>query len=390
MRKKKLLFIISNMQTGGVSKSMTSLMNVIDRERYDVSLMITSPNGPFMELLPKDLRIISNPVWTALHNTTSGLKWLLENGKFLLAMGHCLRLMLSTFNKAWAARMIAMLMPSLTEKFDAVIDYNGQQQLYYMVNKLKADKKITFFHSDYAKWPYYYKADKKYFPKVDLIYTISPQCVASLKHFFPDQTKKIHLFQNISSLQLIEKMSTAEVTDFDNNVTTLLTVGHVCENKGILWAVEAASILKKAGISFKWYFIGTIDRPEVYKNLITSSDVEDRIVFLGTRINPYAYIRRADIIVHPSKFEGRSIALDEAKLLCKPVVVTNFSTVRDQFQDRHNASVCSMDAMSIAQAIEELIHNPSLRDCYAHTLLNERKDNSDEIEKLYSVFDQIN
>ena len=67
---------------------------------------------------------------------------------------------------------MAYLMPSIGGEYDSIIDYNGQQQLYYMVNKLNAKKKITFFHSDYKKWSYYYKADKKYFPKVDAIFTI--------------------------------------------------------------------------------------------------------------------------------------------------------------------------------------------------------------------------
>lgn len=96
----------------------------------------------------------------------------------------------------------------------------------------------------------------------------------------------------------------------------------------------------------------------------------------------------ATVIVHPSKFEGRSIALDEAKLLCKPVVVTNFSTVMDQFTDRQNASICQMNPESIANAIEELLLNNALQKCYHKNLLLERHDNSYEIEKLYTIFDE--
>ncbi|MBD5402072.1 glycosyltransferase [bacterium] len=388
--KRKILFLISNLETGGVSKSLTSLMNVIDRERYDVTLMIISPVGPFMELLPEDLNIISNPVCSNLTGKLSGVTRLLKSAHPILAIGSLLRLMLSASgNRALAGRLIAKMMPALEEEYDTIVDFNGQQQLYYMVDKLKARKKVTFFHSDYAKWPYYYNADKIYYPKVDYIFTISDKCVESLKKYFPSQSDKIKKMENISSLELITKMSNSLPEGMPKNESKiLLTVGHVCENKGILWAIEAADILNKAGIDFKWYFLGSIDNLGRYEALIKERNLEQKIVFLGIKTNPYPYLKDADIIVHPSKFEGRSIALDEAKLLCKPVVVTNFSTVGDQFQDRHNASICEMNPESIANAIKELLDDNKLRKQYIETLAKERHDNSSEIEKLYEIFDK--
>ncbi len=385
---KNVLFIISNLQTGGVSKSMTSLINVIDRERYDVSLMIVSPSGPLMELLPKDLRIITNPVWAALTDRLAGVSKLLRLGHPLLAAGHCIRLLTSCFSKSIAGIMIARMMPAINEDFDVIVDYNGQQQLYYMIDKLKAKKKITFFHSDYAKWPYYYNADKRYYPKVDRIFAISDECANSLKRFFPEQSDKIGLIENISSVCLIERMANVKVNDMDSKSCRLLTIGHVCENKGIYWAIEAASILKTRGIDFMWYFIGSVDKKDEYENLCRKNCVDDRIQFLGIRTNPYPYIKKATIIVHPSKFEGRSIALDEAKLLCKPIVVTNFSTVKDQFTNHENASICEMNPVGIADSIEELLSNTDLQEYYKHNLQMTIRDNSDEINKLYKVFDE--
>ena len=56
--RKKVLFIISNMETGGVSKSMTSLLNTIDSSLYNVSLLLISPTGELMTLLPKNINVI--------------------------------------------------------------------------------------------------------------------------------------------------------------------------------------------------------------------------------------------------------------------------------------------------------------------------------------------
>lgn len=387
--KKKILFIISNMQTGGVSKSMVSLMNVIDRRRYDVSLMIVSPTGAFMELLPDDLRILSNPKWSALTGRLDGLLYLVKSGSLFLAIGHCIRLVVSALgHKALAARMIAAMMPPLDEEFDTVVDFNGQQQLYYMIDKLKSRKKITFFHNDYKKWPYYFSADKRYYPKVDYIFSVSEQCVNSLKEIFPKVSQKIFLMENISSMSVIAQM--AEATINQNEILTdkpsIITIGHVCDRKGSHWAIEAASILKRRGVIFRWYFLGANDDPR-FSQLSKELDVDDFVKFIGIKVNPYPFIKNATIVAHTAQFEGRSIALDEAKLLCKPIVVTNFSTVNDQFTDRHNGSICRMNPASIADAVEELLTDASLRQRYVSNLLAERHDNSSEIEKLYRIFD---
>lgn len=387
---KKVLFIVSNLQTGGVSKSLSSLMNVIDRQRYDVSLMVVSPVGAFMELLPADLRLITHPLWTALTGNLAGLWFLLKAGHPMLALGHCARLVVGRFSKAKAGEMMAAMMPPIEEEFDTIVDFNGQHQCYYMVSKLKARKKITFFHSDYKKWPYYYTADKRYFQLVDSIWTISDICARSLKSVFPEVADKVCVMENITSLELIEKMSNEEdvSTIILPALPAVVTVGHVCKSKGSHWAIESAAILKKRGYRFRWYFVGANPDSAHYEELCRKWGVTDCIVFLGVKVNPYPYIKAATIVVHPSQYEGKSIALDETKLLCKPVVVTDFSTVNDQFTHRHNATVCRMFPDSIADAMAELLDSEELRKKYADALYAERHDNVSEIKKLYTVFDE--
>lgn len=385
--RKKVLFIVSNMETGGVSKSMISLLNTIDTSLYNVSLLLISPTGELMTLLPKNINVITNPILAALTSRVDGFIQLIKLGKPLLALGHVIRLILSLIDKSLAGRFLAYLMPAIKEEYDAIIDYNGQQQLYYMVNKLNTKKKITFFHSDYKKWPYYYNADKKYFPKVDAIFTISEICVDSLKQYFPECSDKIHLMENISSPALINKMAQEQVNIPQHTGVLLATIGHICYNKGIDIAIKATKTLQEKGIDFKWIFIGAIVDKK-YFDIVKENRLNDNMLFLGTKSNPYPYLNAADIIVHPSRFEGRSIALDEAKILCKPIVATNFSTVNDQFTDRVNASICEMAGESVANSILELIENKNLREKYINYLKSNISDNSSEIQKLYSLIER--
>ena len=391
--KKKVLFIIGSLQSGGVSKSMVSLLNAWNTEKSDTSLLLCCKDGDvFSDYLPKNIQLIYSPVIEHVMGGFSSLKWLLVHGHFLLCLGVLLRLILSRISRSLASELIAKMIPVVSDvHYDLIVDYGGQQLLYYMVNKLSATKKVSFFHSDYSKWSFYYNADKKYYPLVDHIFTISQTCVDSLKHFFPNCTDRVSIMENISSPTIIRQQSLESIGEFKvqvdqmkaNGNTILCTIGHICRGKGFDFAIEASDILKRNGIHFKWIFIGKVLEENLLK-LIADKKLDDNILLVGIQSNPYPYISLSDIVVHPSRFEGKSIALDEAKILCKPIVVTNFSTVGDQFENGKNGTICEMNGKAVANAIIELINDSSLQDSYRMYLESHIIDNSSEVNKLYT------
>ena len=376
--------MIGTLQSGGVSKSIVNLLNVMDRTTYDVHLLLLDRVGDILSpYLPSDITVHVNREIENLHRGLRGVRALLFTGHLLLAFGSLLRMLMSKISRAWAGRWLAYLMPRFTDlTFDLIIDYGGQQQLYYMVDKLEGKKKITFFHNDYSKWPYYYAADRLYYPKVDQILSISQTCVDVLKAYFPDCKDKISVMQNISSPVLITKQAN-ETVDLPIAPLLLVSLGHIMRRKGTDFSIDAAKILQKKGVEFKWMLVGKVVEKDLIRR-IEQEGLADRFVVLGIRSNPYPYIKAADIYVHPARFEGKSIALDEAKILCKPIVVTNFSTVNDQFEDRVNASICEMNGGALADAIIELAANKELRQSYVAYLNAHIVDNSSEVEKLYA------
>jgi len=357
--KKKVLFIIGSLQSGGVSKSMVSLLNAWDTEKYETSLLLCCKDGDvFSDYLPKNIQLIYNPVIEHVMGGFFSLKWLLVHGHFLLCLGVLLRLILSRISRPLASELIAKMMPVVSDvHYDLIVDYGGQQLLYYMVNKLSA---------------------------------ISQTCVDSLKHFFPNCTDRVSIMENISSPTIIRQQSLESIGEFKvqvdqmkaNGNTILCTIGHICRGKGFDFAIEASDILKRNGIHFKWIFIGKVLEENLLK-LIADKKLDDNILLVGIQSNPYPYISLSDIVVHPSRFEGKSIALDEAKILCKPIVVTNFSTVGDQFENGKNGTISEMSGKAVANAVIELINNPNLQDSYRMYLETHIIDNSSEVNKLY-------
>lgn len=389
---KKVLFIVGTLQSGGVSKSMVSLLNVWDRDKYDTSLLLCCKEGDvFSKYLPEKVKVIYNPIIEHVMGGFSSVKWLFLHGHILLSIGVLLRLLLSRISKSLSGELIAKMMPTVSDEYyDLVVDYGGQQLLYYMVNKLKAARKVTFFHNDYSKWPYYYNADKKYYPKVDNIFSISKTCTDALKKYFPDCADKVSIMENISSPSMIQ----AQAEDYSNDLRVmfqeykndgnniLCTVAHFCRRKGSDFAIEAAEILKKQHVKFKWLFVGKVLEEDLCY-LIKEKGLEENMIFVGVQSNPYPYMYLSDIYVQPSRYEGKSISLDEAKILCKPIVVTNFSTVGDQFENGKNGTICEMKGKAVANAIIELINNPSLQASYRMYLESHIADNSNEVNKLY-------
>lgn len=382
--KKKVLFLIGTLQSGGVSKSIISLLNVWDCDTYDTYLLLASKQGDvFSPFLNPKVKVLYSPVIEHVMGGFQSAFWLLRHGHVILFFGVILRLVLSRISRAKAGLLISKMMPVLsTEEYDLIVDYGGQQFLYYMVDKLSGKKKVSFFHSDYSKWAYYYRVDRLYYPRVDRIYTISPTCVDVLRKYFPSCSAKIFEMQNILSSQTILQLSKQQI-DLQPAKLQLMTLGHFTEMKGSDLIIETCLRLQENGYDFKWYIVGKIVDTKRNKQ-VEKLGLDKILIFCGIQPNPYPYLAAADIYVHPSRFEGKSIALDEAKILCKPIVVTNFSTVNDQFENGVNASICEMNANDLTNKIIELAQNTELRTKYIDNLASHVQDNTGEVNKLYS------
>lgn len=383
--RKRILFLQGGLGISGISKALINLLNVIDYHKYEVSLFVLNEEGALKAYIPNNVKIIS--VDKKVSYVCAGLAGLfpLVKGFYpLYFLFSLFRMFVSVFNKGYSALLLSQIFPKNDEKYDLIVDWSGQQLLYYMVDQLKAVKKVSFFHSDYGKWHYYYSLDKKYYSKVDKIFSISETCVNSLKKFFPKESHKIGLMENIISVELLYKLSNEQPDEIiEKNKIVFVTIGHVSENKGTDLAIKAAKILKKNGIDFKWYFIGKVIND--YSILIQKYHLEHEITFLGVKLNPYPYIKAANILVHTSLFEGKSVALDEAKILCKPIVVTDFSTVHDQFVNGVNALIADFAPEDIATKMQRLLEDKVLRDSLVENLKRNICDNSTEVNKLYSL-----
>jgi glycosyltransferase involved in cell wall biosynthesis len=396
MMKKKLLFVMPDLNAGGGEKSLVNLLFQIDYERYHVDLFLFSKTGTFLQSLPEEVNVLDIPTNHLLF--TSQLKnsiWsFIRHGKWNLAYS---RLMFSTQlrlipNKAISEqhtwKYISKSFDTLAGEYDTAIGYLEKSSIYFAVDKVKAKKKIGWIHTNYADSGMKVQYDDPYFKQLNHLVTVSEECARSLKEHFIDLNQRIKVIYNIVSPQIINRMSNLHMEEsalFNNDYTNVITIARLSHEKGIDMAIQSCSLLVKKGYKVKWYVLGEGNERDNLEKLIKDNQLQQHFKLLGVKENPYPYIKQADIYVQPSRYEGKSIAIDEAKILHKPIVVTNFETAKDQINDGTNGLIVGFKAEEIASGIEKLMKNMALTNKMVRNLSNEKLGTEEEIGKLYEI-----
>lgn len=395
--KQQLLFVLPSLEAGGGEKSLVTLLNCIDYEQYDVDLILFAPKGIFLKQLPKNVKLLylNDDYQTFTSGLSTAIFSFLKQGK----IGKSISRLLYTFksnvikNKGKAEQYSWKYLKSsigmLTKEYDVAVGFLEKSSIYFVVDCVKAKRKIGFIHNDYVKLDLDAAFDLPYFEKLNKIATVSEQCVATLQDVFPTQKDKVFLQYNIVSEALILKMAEEPIT-IAATKPSFLSIGRLHPQKGFDVAVEAAKLLQQQGLAFTWYIIGEGAERTLLEQAIAHHKLEGYVVLLGIKENPYPYIKQATIFVQPSRYEGKSIALDEAKLLHKPIVVTNFSTAKDQIIHLRNGIICEMNAESLATALADLLQNESLQKDFSIHLSKESLDTEADITTFYQLIDGSN
>lgn len=394
---KKILFVIESLGLGGAEKSLVNLLHTLDYKEYEVDLFLMYQKGLFMDLIPNQVRVIPhNSTWMSFQlHLGRALGRLILKGKFKLAFDRLkitLKSRLFKLNQARQQEMWELYRDAIGKvdgEYDVAIGYLEKYSNYFVIDSTSAKKKIGWVHIDYLTYGLNAAYDYPYFEQFYRIASVSEVCIDTLKSIFTNMQEKFVLVENISSPELIKEMAQQEVFQEDagmkENRITLITTARIIEQKGIDLAILAAELMKKDGYDFQWNILGDGPLRTKMNQLIKEKGLGDNMRIIGPITNPYPYIKAADIYVQTSLFEGKSIAIDEAKILCKPIVATKFPTVYDQLQDNKTAMLAELNPKSIYHNIKFLIDNEDKRLELAHQLSLEKVENKNKLEEFYKM-----
>ena len=395
MSKKKLLIVADSFNAGGAEKSLVSYLNTIGSERYDVYMYVFKNEGLFKPLIPEFVHFIPvSKEIEALQHRPIDVMYFLPRHPVLWIKKLC-RTFLSKllFRDGGVIQNIWKLWKSdiacLNNEYDIAVGSQEGITNYFVVDKVRAKRKILWIHSQYKQLNYVNTMDYPYFKKADAVVTISEICKQSLEESFPEIRDKFHVLPNITNGSLLRKMSTEPIDEnfFQDNICNIITVGRLVPVKGYDLAIKAARVLKEQGFVFCWIVIGEGQERKTLEEMINKYNLGESFKLIGLRSNPYAYISKADIAVQSSKYEGKSIFVDEAKILGKVFVSTNYETVYDQIEDGQTGVVVEMTPESLANGIMCAYKDNVLRDTIQNNLQRENLDNIKEIENYYNVYE---
>lgn len=389
---KKLLFVTPKFSSGGAEKSLLMLLYMLsERDDLQLDLLLFKKEGIFIEQLPSNVNIIDGN--SSLHCAFS--KFSNENIKsvndFLMSIVRPIATVLCSIlkrnlnqrNQIRWKYFYKHFIKTLNKTYDYAFGYLDGEAIYYVVDKVKATKKYGWNQNDYDGTGLIANFDKYYYRQLDKIITLSDQCESILVKDFPEFVSKIVQIPPLVSSAYIRCCAQKfEPKVYNNCSKKIISVGRLVEQKGFDIAISAASIMKQKGFNFNWYIIGNGELYDKLKTQIYNLGLDKNVFLLGEKSNPYPYIKKADVFVQPSRFEGKSVILNEAKMLSIPILTTNYPTVRDQIVDHYDGIIVRMDAENIAEGIITLLTDKVLASQLIQNLSNTDFEN-DKVARDY-------
>ena len=424
--KKRIFISMHYMEIGGAEISLIGLLQALDYSKYDVDLFLHAHRGEMMQFIPKEVNLLPEikeyahiecPMKQALLDGCWGvlygrLKAKLLTRKYLRKKG----IKESASGLQYVAQCVSPFLPSLDQygEYDLAISF--LQPHNYVVEKVKAKKKICWIHTDYTNIDINVEQELPIWSAYDHIISISPDVTKTFLRKFPSLSNKIIEMENILSPEFVRKRSEEFNVNLNPNGSSpndnykynedknknedeikyinLLSVGRFCEAKNydnvpdictkiiLKLATDSKHNTLNSKLSIRWYLIGWGGDEQLIRDKIEEAGMQEHVIILGKKDNPYPYIKACNIYVQPSRYEGKSVTVREAQMLCKPVVVTNYPTAKSQIQDGIDGKIVPMDNEGCAKDLAEFIMNTELQEQIKEYLSSHDYGNESEVSKI--------
>lgn len=394
--KLRILILIHYLEIGGAEISLIGLLNAIDKTKYDVDLFVYSHQGELMQLIPDGVNLL--PEVRKYSTIERPMKEVLREGyvdivaaRLLAKIRHRIYRRTHAINGEdasifqYVANCTTPLLPKISDtEYDLAISFLAPHNI--CLDKVRAKKKVAWIHTDYSIVKINKKLELPIWSQFDYISSISSSTTLSYLSTFPELKDKIVEIENILSPNFVRQRSEiCDVTDFQCNCINLLSIGRFSHQKNFDNLPFICKHLVEMGVNVRWYIIGFGGDEPLIRAKVAEAGMENHVIILGKRSNPYPYIKACDIYVQPSRYEGKSVTVREAQMLYKPIVVTNYPTAPSQIESGVDGVIVPMENRACAEGIKALIDNTELQNRIIEHLRTHDYGNETEVEKIYKL-----
>ena len=397
--KKKLLIISHALELGGAERSLIGLLDALDPEIWDIDLFLLRHEGDLMDAIPEYVNLL--PQISPYTVLARPMKNTLKEGHLLLTGARAVgKLAARQYDKAhgytesgvgieYSHKYTYRLMPPICPdtEYDLAISFLTPH--YICAHNVRAKRKIAWIHTDYTRVQVDVPSEIAMWDAYDHIASISDAVTDSFLKTFSTLKDKIILIENILPTKLIRGQADEFNVDGDmpSKGIRLLSIGRYCTAKNFDNVPDICARLVQAGLNVYWYIIGFGPDEQVIRRKITDAGMEQRVILLGKKANPYPYIKACDLYVQPSRYEGKCVAVREAQMLGKPVVITRYVTSASQLEEDVDGIIVPMDNEGCADGIIALLRDPQRMARLAQTCRERDYSDAAEVEKLYLLME---
>ena len=401
--KPRIFIAMHYMEIGGAETALVGLLNALDPARVDVDLFLYDHRGEMMQFIPEWVNLLPQiPKYSVLERPIAEL---VKRGFWGIAAARmwAKRISKVAYKRSGSklennggldkmSKCTTPLLPKINQSmtYDLAISFLTPHRI--VAEKVKAKKKIAWIHTDYTRVWVDAEDELKVWQKYDYVASISGDVTNTFLQVFPSLAPKIVEIENILSPKFVRKRAELEDTDKEFRQTdkiSLLSIGRYSEQKNYDNVPDICKrLINKTKLNIKWYIIGYGGDEALIRQKIKEAGMEEHVILLGKRSNPYPYIKACDIYVQPSRYEGKSVTVREAQMLCKPVVVTNYPTAPSQIRSGIDGVIVPMDNEGCAHGLAEVICDKPLQERIIAHLKTHDYGNESEVEKIYTLINE--
>lgn len=392
MEKKKILVIFTgSMEIGGIERSLLGLLDAFDYSLYEVDLFLYGHHGPLFKQINSHVNLL--PQVKELSFLRDSFKNKVLNGCFysaylrlregILHAGRCIN-----FDRM-CSEIVRKCVSELETEYDIALSFFRPFDI--IMDKVRAKVKVGWIHTDYSS----FENDLEYlymdYARLDYIAAVSEQCRESFIRLFPSLSEKTIVIENIMSKSFIEDASSENIENdiFQDSFVNLLSVGRFCEAKNFDNVPSICRMIRDMGLNIRWYLIGYGSDESLIRQHIAEEKMEDYVIVLGKKENPYPYIKACDLYVQPSRYEGKCVSVIEAQILHKPVIITNYPTAVSQLVDGEDGIIVPIDNRKCADKICMLIKEKSTLQKMITNTYKRDYSNSNVVSILYKMIEMV-
>lgn len=384
------------MELGGAEMALIGLLQALNPEMVDVDLFIYSHQGPLMKHIPKWVNLL--PEISSYSVIEQSMTTALQRGHIGVVVG---RLMARLAHKryirnnppagqdasifSFTGKYVTPHLPQISDRvYDLCISFLIPHNIG--IRKVKAHKRLAWIHTDYSRMSVNAALERSVWNAYDYIASISPAVKEAFLKVFPETKSKIKDIENILSARFVRERSNEAVDAKFEGSPIMLSVGRYtyAKNYDNLPDIARRLVMDYGNNNLRWYIIGYGD-DSLIRTKIREASMENHVILLGKKDNPYPYIKACDIYVQPSRYEGKSVTVREAQILCKPVAVTAYPTAPSQINDGVDGVIVPLDNEGAAGGLSSLIEDRSLQKQLSAYLAIHNFSNEDEVRKIYRI-----